>query len=294
MTEPLLTPDFLRRLDRLELETRRVLGGQVKGERRSKRKGIGLDFADHRHYSRGDDPRHLDWNIYARLERLFIKIFHEEQDLQCHLLLDTSKSMDFGDPNKLLFAKRLAAAVAYVGLRRQDRISLTCFNAVTGERFGPARGRPNIRRLLLFLDKLEAGGQTSLLTACRECAQRVSQRAVIIVISDLLDPAGFEPALKQLVRGSLDVFLIHVLSPQEIEPTLRGHLELRDAETDHKVEITANERLLKIYRGHLDALCSMAQTFCLRRGMQYMLVRTDTPIEELVLMRMRSAGLMKG
>lgn len=294
MTEPLLTPDFLRRLDRLELETRRVLGGQIKGERRSKRKGIGLDFADHRHYSRGDDPRHLDWNIYARLERLFIKIFHEEQDLQCHLLLDTSKSMEFGDPNKLLFAKRLSAAIAYVGLRRQDRISLTCFNAASGERFGPARGRPHIRRLLGFLDKLEASGETSLFAACRECAQRVRSRAVIIVVSDLLDPAGFDGALRQLVRQSLDVFLIHVLSPQEIEPTLRGHLELRDAETDHKVEITANERLLKIYRGHLDALCSTAQAFCLRRGMQYLLVRTDTPIEELVLMRMRAAGLMKG
>lgn len=294
MTEPLLTPDFLRRLDRLELETRRVLGGQVKGERRSKRKGIGLDFADHRHYSRGDDPRHLDWNIYARLERLFIKIFHEEQDLQCHLLLDTSLSMEFGDPNKLLFAKRLAAAIAYVGLRRQDRISLTCFNQVSGERFGPARGRPHIRRLLGFLDKLKASGETSLFAACRECAQRVSQRAVIIVVTDLLDPAGFDGALRQLVRQSLDVFVIHVLAPQEVEPALRGHLELRDVETDHKVEITANERLLKIYRQHLDALCSAGQAFCLRRGMQYMLVRTDTPIEELVLMRMRAAGLMKG
>lgn len=294
MTEPLLTPDFLRRLDRLELETRRVLGGQVKGERRSKRKGIGLDFADHRHYARGDDTRHLDWNIYARLEKLFIKVFHEEQDLQCHLLLDTSKSMEFGDPNKLLFAKRLSAAIAYVGLRRQDRISLTCFNQATGERFGPARGRPHIRRLLQFLDKLEAGGETSLFAACRECAQRVSTRAVVIVVSDLLDPAGFDTALRQLVRQSLDVFVIHVLAPEEIEPNLRGHLELHDVETDQKIEITANERLLKIYRRHLDTLCSAAQAFCLKRGMQYMLVRTDTPIEDLILMRLRTAGLMKG
>ncbi len=294
MTEPLLTPEFIRRLDRLELETRRVLGGQVKGERRSKRKGIGMDFADHRHYSRGDDTRHLDWNIYARLERLFIKVFHEEQDLRAHLLLDTSKSMDYGEPNKFLFARRLAAAVAYVGLRRQDRIALSCFDAASGARFGPARGRPHIRRLLEFLGGLEAGGETSLHAACRECAQRLSGRAVVIVISDLLDPAGFEPALRQLVRQSLDVFVIHVLAPQEIEPPLRGHLELRDLESGHKVEVTVNERLLRAYRQHLDALCGAAQSFCLKRGMQYMLVRSDTPIEEVMLMRLRGTGLLKG
>ncbi len=294
MAETILTPEFLRRLDRLALETRRILGGQQKGERRSKRKGIGMDFADHRHYTRGDDPRHLDWNIYARLDRLFIKIFHEEQDLRCHLLIDASKSMDFGEPNKLKCAKEIAAAVAYVGLHGQDRVGMTAFDVAAGARFGPARGRPNIRRMLWFLDQIQAGGETSLAAACSDLARRVSGRGVVVLVSDLLDPAGFEGALRHLVRKTLDVFVVHVLAPEEIDPPLRGHLELRDAESDHKVEVTVNERLLKRYRDHLDALCGSAQEYCLKRGMQYLLVRSDTPIEELVLMRLREAGLIKG
>ena len=289
----LLTPDFLLRLDRMELQTRRVLGGQVKGERRSRHKGVGLDFADYRHYTRGDDLRHIDWNLYGRLDRLFIKIFHEEQDLQCHLLLDTSRSMHFGSPQKLLFGKQLAAAIAYTGLKGNDKISLTAFDAHPGRSFGPFRGRHQVRRMLAMLDALESAGETSLEAMCRDLAVRVRGRSVVVLISDLLDPAGYETALRYLTRESLDVFVVHLLSPEEIQPPANGHVELLDAETGHKVEITVNPRLLKVYQTNLAAFTGAAKDFCLKRGMFYSLVRSDARLEDLVLRDLRRAGLLQ-
>ena len=293
MPSSLLTPDLIRRLDRLKIETRRVLGGQLKGERRSRRKGIGMDFADTRQYSRGDDLRYVDWNIYGRLDRLFIKIFHEEQDLVCHLLLDVSRSMDYGDPSKFDFARRLAASIGYIGLKGQDKFSLSCFNAATASGFGPARGRHNIRRLFQSLQTMEPTGTTSLATACHELAQRIKSKAVVIVISDLLDPAGFETGLRSLARETLDVYVIHVLAPEEIDSTLGGHLELHDMETGHKVEVTVNARLKQQYQRTVEAFCGAAREFCTRRGFYYALVRTDMPLEDLILRRLREGGLVK-
>lgn len=293
MAESLLTPSFLRRLDRLELQTRRVLGGQIKGERRSRKKGISIDFADYRHYTRGDDLRFIDWNIYGRLDRLFIKIYHEEQDLQCHLLLDRSRSMDFGEPNKMDFARRLAAAIGYIGLCRQDKIAVTCFNESAAESFSPSRGRHHVARLLSFLDKAKPDGGTSLQAMCREFSQRSRARGIVVLVSDLLDSKGFEPALRYLARDTLDVYVLHVLAPQEIDPTIGGHVELHDLETEHKIELTVNARLKEIYKHNVDAYCSQVQTFCTRYGMSYSLVRTDTAIEDLVLKRLRANGLVK-
>ncbi len=293
MTESLLNPEFLRQLDRLELQTRRILGGQIKGERRSKKKGISIDFADYRHYVRGDDLRFIDWNIYGRLDRLFIKIFYEEQDLQCHLLLDASRSMDFGEPNKMQFAKRLAASIAYIGLSNQDKLGITCFHSGSGEHFPTTRGRHHVRRMLSFLNGIKPSGETSLRDVCREFSLRAGSRGVVTVISDFLDPAGFEPALRYLIRGNLEVYVLHVLAPQEIEPTIGGHVELHDLETDHKVELTVNARIKQVYMRNVEAYCTQIKDYCTHYGMTYSLIRTDTPLEELILKRMRENGLVK-
>jgi len=292
-TPPLLTPEFLRRLERLELETRRVLGGSIKGDRRSKKKGISIDFADYRHYVRGDDLRFIDWNIYGRLDRLFIKIFHEEQDLQCHLLIDTSLSMDFGDPNKLEFAKRLAAAIAYVGLTGSDKVGLTCFSDDSREALPALRGRHNVRRLLTSLDNLEADGRTSLLAACHSLVQRIKGKSIVVVLSDFLDPAGFEQALRYLIRDTLDVFVIQMLSPEEIEPVLSGHIEMTDVETGHKVELTVSPRLQQAYRSNVEAYTQKLKDYCTRYGMSYTFTHTDQVVEEVVLKRLREDGLLK-
>jgi uncharacterized protein (DUF58 family) len=289
----LLDAQFLRRLDRLELETRRVLGGAIKGDRRSKKKGVSIDFADYRQYVRGDDLRFLDWNIYGRLDRLFIKIFYEEQDLQCHLLLDASRSMAFGDPSKLDFAKRIAAGIAYVGLTGSDKVGISCFQAGSSDRLPALRGRHNVRRMLSFLDDKDADGWTSLTAAAREFVQRVKGKSIVVIISDFLDPAGFEPALRYLIRDTLDVFVIHVLAPQEIDPPINGHVELHDMEIDHKVELTVTPRLKQIYRSNVEAYCQKIKDYCARYGMSYTFARSDNAIEDLMLKHLRESGLIK-
>lgn len=293
MAESLLDPAFLRRLDRLTLQTRRVLGGQIKGERLTRRKGVSVDFADYRHYVRGDDLRFIDWNIYGRLDRLFIKIFYEEQDLRCHILLDTSRSMAFGDPNKMEFAKKIAAAVGYVGLTNQDKVGITCFEAKTGEKFEPSRGRHHVRRMMGFLHGLEPSGETSLEAACSELSQRVRGPGIVILISDFLDPSGFEPALRLLVRENIDVYVFQVLAPQELDPSLQGHLELHDLETGQKVEVTINRRVMEVYKRNVEAYCTMIQDYCTKYGMSYSLVSSDLPLEDLFLRQLRNRGLMK-
>jgi uncharacterized protein (DUF58 family) len=293
MPEPLFDARFLRKLDRLELQTARILGGQIKGERRSKRKGISIDFADYRHYVRGDDLRFIDWNIYGRLDRLFIKLFYEEQDLQCRILLDTSRSMDFGEPNKFDFARRLAASIAYVGLHGSDQIGITCFNQGTTEVFRPSRGRHHVKRMLDFLVKLEPDRATSLYKMVREFTQRVRGRCVVVLISDFLDPAGFEGAMRYLLRDTIDVFAVQVLAPQEIEPDLGGHIELHDLETDHKVELTVNKRLKEIYMRNVEAFCASIRNYCTKYGMHYSLARSDAAIEEMMMKRLRANGLIK-
>ncbi|MCX7048372.1 MAG: DUF58 domain-containing protein [Candidatus Sumerlaeota bacterium] len=289
----LLDPQFLRRLDRLELETRRVLGGAIKGDRRSKKKGVSIDFADYRHYVRGDDLRFVDWNLYGRLDRLFIKIFYEEQDLQCHLLLDSSRSMHFGDPDKMDYAKRIAAGLAYIGLTGSDKIGITCFHSGTSGAFPASRGRHNVRRMLSFLEGMAADGRTSLLAATRELVQRVKGKSIVIILSDFLDPGGFEPALRYLIRDTLDVFVIQVMSPQEIDPNLIGHIELHDLEILHKVELTITPRLKQQYKRNVEAYCQQIKDYCTRYGMSYTFARTDEGIEDLLLKRLRESGLVK-
>lgn len=293
MSPSLLDPQFLRKLDRLELATRRTTTGQMKGERRSRKRGLGTEFADFRQYTPGDDLRAIDWNLYARLDRFFVRIFHEEQDLALHLVLDTSRSMDFGGPLKIDFALRAAAAIAYVGLTNQDKVSLACFAGGAAGSFGPSRGRHHVRRLFEYLQTVKPAGETSLLAACKEVSQRARGRSLVVVISDFLDPAGFEPALRYLVRDSIDVCALHVLAPQEIDPILGGHVELLDMETGHKVELTVNERLRKNYKENLDAYCAMIQNWCTRRGMLYTLLRTDTALEDLMLRRLREGGMVR-
>lgn len=304
MAESLLTAESLRRLDHLELETRRVFAGQIKGERRSKRKGISIEFADYRHYTRGDDLRFMDWNIYGRTDRLFIKVFYEEQDLQCNLLIDTSLSMDFGSPHKLDYARRLAAALAYIGLKNNDLMGLTSFHGNTGgpgggtaaaaDRMRPTRGRHQVRRTLAWLDGLKPDGAASLRDICRDFSLRPGARGIVVLISDLLDPAGHESALRYLIRDNLNVHVLHLLSPQEIRPDLDGHIELHDIETDEKIDLTVNARLREIYMRNVEAWTTQVQDYCTHYGMAYSLVDTSISVEDLLLKHLRAKGLLRG
>ena len=168
--EPLLTPDTLRSLEQLEVVSRRLLAGRMKGDRLSRRKGRGSEFVDFRPYAVGDDLRFLDWNLYARLERLFVRLFLEEEDLHVHLLIDVSRSMDFGAPTKLLYAKRVAAALGFVGLVNLDRVAVTAFADRAVSHSPPLRGRPSLPRLLNYIDGLAAAGGGDFNRACGRSA----------------------------------------------------------------------------------------------------------------------------
>lgn len=297
MAEPLLSSEFLRKLERLELTTRKVLAGRLKGERRSKRRGTSVEFADHRQYSVGDDLRFIDWNIYVRLDRLFIKLFEEEEDLRLHVLIDVSGSMTFGDPSKLDYARRVAAALGFIGLVHLDRVMIHPFACDLGRSMPAARGRGSVFRMLDFLGELgpaaapEDGSDFS--RSMRTFALRHSGKGVVVVLSDLLDKAGFETGLRYLIARQMDVHVVHILAREEVEPDLAGDLELIDVEDGERAEVTVSAPLLARYRRNLEAFRAAAQEFTTRRGISYLFTTNHLPFERLVLRYLRDRGVLR-
>jgi uncharacterized protein (DUF58 family) len=290
----LLDPALMARLDTLEVLTHRVFRGSQKGERRSRKKGISIDFADYRDYTRGDDTRFIDWNIFARLERLFIKLFLEEEDLAFYLLVDTSASMDFGAPlTKFEYARRLAAALAYVALQNQDKVGVTAFAGRATEAFRPARGKGQLPKVLSALAGLTVQPNTSLRESIRDFVLRNTQPGVVVLITDFLDEEPFEEALKLFFLRNHEVYLIHLLSPEERAPTEAGHLELVDSETGEKQEVTVTERLLVQYRQSVESWCVSIRDWAASRNMAYLAATTDQPVDVMLLNYLRRKGLLR-
>ncbi len=292
-TEQFLVPEFLTKLEQLELISRKIFAGKMRGERRSKRRGESVEFADYRNYAVGDDLRFLDWNIYARLDRLFIKLFLEEEDLHVSLMIDASRSMDFGDPNKGLYARRLAAAIAYIGLTNYDRVSLYTFaDGLIGELAG-ARGRNATPRLLDFLSRVEYQPAGNLSLACKQYAIRHPQRGIVLVLSDFFDKAGYEQGLRYLLGRDLDLYVLQILAPQEIDPPLQGDLQLKDVEDEDVAEVTVSRALINRYKSNLQAYCGSLREFCTRRGISYLFTSTAVDFDQLVLTYLRQRGLIR-
>lgn len=290
----LLDPEFLRRLEHLQILTRKVFRGRMKGERRSRKKGQSVEFADYRDYVRGDDPRFIDWNIYGRLERLFIKLFLEEEDLAFYVIVDASESMRFGSPlSKFDYARRVAAALGYVALLNQDKVGVSAFSTNLRDVFRPARGKFQFHKLVRFLQGLEPGAQTSLRQACREFVAQHKQSGIVVLVSDFLDDFGYEEALKQFFFRPYDVYAIQVLSAEEKSPRIEGHLELLDSETSERQEITASEALLRQYQRTLETYCGGLRDWLTSHGMSYIATSTDTPVETLLLNYLRHRGLLR-
>src|SRR3954449_11072793 len=208
---PLLDPEFLHKLEQLELVSRKIFVGRMKGERKSKRRGSSVEFADHRNYSVGDDLRHIDWNVYGRLDKLFLKLFLEEEDLHIYSMLDTSLSMDFGDPTKLHYGKQVAAALAFIGLVNHDRVILDTFASKLDQGIPSVRGRSQMWRVIQYLEHLASSGESDLKSASREFAIRHASKGVVVVISDFLDKHGYEDAFRYLLARNMDIYVIHLL-----------------------------------------------------------------------------------
>ena len=292
-TQPLLEPDFLARLEQLELVSKKIFLGRMKGERRSKRKGQSVEFADYRNYVIGDDLRFLDWNLFARLDRLFIRLFMEEEDLHFSILIDNSLSMDFGTPSKLRYAKQVAAALGFIGLVNMDRVVIEAFNDRLIQSMPAARGRRSAWRMLDFLQKIEPAGPSDLKKALKTFSLKSSGKGIVVLLSDFMDKGGYEEALRYLVARQLDIYVIQILSHEEIEPEIVGDLQLVDVEDEDVAEITVSAPLLKRYKQNLAAFRSSLSEFCLRRGVSYLFTSNQVPFERLVLTYLRQRGLVK-
>jgi uncharacterized protein (DUF58 family) len=292
-TPPLLDPEFLHKLEQLELVSRKIFVGRMKGERKSKRRGSSVEFADHRNYSVGDDLRHIDWNVYGRLEKLFLKLFLEEEDLHFYIMLDTSLSMDFGDPTKLHYGKQVAAALAFIGLVNHDRVVLEPFTTDLDRGMPSVRGRSQMWRVVQYLDQLQATGASDLTAAARSFAVKHAGKGVVVVVSDFLDKRGYQDPLRYLLARNMDIYVIHVLSREEVEPELVGDLRLVDAEDDDIAEITVSAPLLKRYKDNLNAFVGGLKDWCTRRGITYIFTTNQNPFDKLILNYLRERGLVK-
>ncbi|MBN9392021.1 MAG: DUF58 domain-containing protein [Chloroflexi bacterium] len=308
----LLNEEFLRKIDRLTLVSKRVRAGSIKGERRSTKRGTSVEFADYRDYTPGDDLRQVDWNIYARLERVFLKLFEEEEELTIHVLIDCSRSMDWSGPssdlvlaegvapsnpsyNKLHYAKQTAAAISYMALAAMDRVSLAAlFAGKSGHesRLPMMRGKTQTVRMIRFVEELPSGPGGNLNTALRSYASTTRQPGLLFLISDLFAPGGCYDGIRALQGAGHEVVLLHVLSPDEVNPTVRGDFRLVDSETGESQEVSIDNNSLEAYRREFTNWQRDLMDFCRRRSVNYIQVETDTSFEDLVLHYMRRRGIV--
>lgn len=288
-----------RKLEQVMLISSRVRAGAMRGERRSTKRGTSIEFADYRNYARGDDLRRLDWNIYARLQRPYIKLLEDEEDLAVHVLIDTSASMDWpkdgasADENKFVYARRLAAGLAYTSLSTNDRLMLTAVSSAGAESFGPARGRGRGFAMLDFIGKLRTGGVTDLNTVLNSYAVRTRRPGLLFVISDMFSPSGYMEGIRALMGKGYEVVVLHVLSADEIDPGLNGDLRLIDVESGTAQEVTVDATMREIYTRRLTAWREDIRLEIMRRGGHYLFIDTRNPWEQIVLQDMRRMGLLK-
>ncbi len=278
---------FLRQLERMGVLMKQPVRGGLKGGRRSVKRGQSVEFADYRDYSLGDDLRQLDWNVYARLEKLFVKLFVEEEDVTITFLVDASPSMAFGRPQKLLFAKRAAAALGYIALAGEDRVVTTALTGRVARRHGGLRGSGRIFRLLGNLSAIQpAEGPTDLLAAARHAAAMLTGRGVVVLLSDLLDPSA-DRVIRELAATGSELIVLHTLSPEELDPPLEGDLRLVDSETGERIDVTVDLASLDDYKARLLAWQESLEDLARKRRASYVPVATDTALADLVFAELR-------
>lgn len=303
MPDALLTPELLRRLEQFQLLAARRAKSSAKGERRSRARGQSVEFADYRNYVHGDDFRYLDWNLYGRLERLFLKLYEEERELPVRIFLDASESMNFGEPRKFDFARQVAAAIGYVALSGFDRVSVIPFPELAGgsgvaERAArgalrSVRGKRSAIQFFQNLSALSAGGPANLNEALRRGALEARQPGVAVVLSDFLDPAGYESGLTALVGRGFQVDIVQILAPEELSPRSFGDLRLVDAETGATQEVTFGRFRLKAYQQTVQNFVQRLREYCRARGINFFTASSNTDLQELLLKQLRKAEVWK-
>ena len=282
---------FLKKLEYLYVVAKKVFVGRLRAERRSRKTGSGVEFADHRNYAAGDDLRYLDWSVYGRLDKLLLRMFEEEEDLHIYLLIDASASMRAN--GKLDYAERICAALAYIGLAKLDRVSIVPFGGGGQvERLPPARGKANIFKVFQFLSALEPVGRTELSRALESFVHRTKRRGLAVVISDFYDPEGYEEGLNLLRYHRFEPTVLQIWDAAEAKPKLRGDVEIVDVETGELREVTVSEKILTQFADAHEEWCVKLQQYCSARGIGYFRADTAIPFDELVLRIFRAGGFL--
>jgi uncharacterized protein (DUF58 family) len=293
MAEPLLDAEFLSRLEYLYVFTRELFLGHVSAERLSRKFGVGIEFADYRTYSAGDDFRYIDWSTYARREELLIKLFTEEQASQIYCIIDASQSMSVGKPQKLLYAKKIAAALGYIGMSNMDPVTVLAFDDILREDDRHVQGRGQLRPFLTFLDAIEPSGATSMGNAISQFVQRYHSRGVVILLSDFLDRAGYEQALRLLHYHRFDLIPIQINDRDEVDPSYTGDLELVDSESGERRTVQITPELVASYKQSFTDHYAELARLCKVLWNGHLAVVTDTPFENLIFEVFRRSGFLK-
>jgi uncharacterized protein (DUF58 family) len=291
--EVLFDETFLKKLEYLFIVSKKIFQGRLRAERRSRKVGAGIEFADHRDYTPGDDLRYLDWNLFGRMDRLQLRLFEEQEDLYVYLLVDASASMGLGEPQKLTYAKKVAAALAYIGLSNLDRVAIVPFSEGLRSRLAPSRGKGQIFKVFEFLGALGHAGVTDLAGSMESFVHQNKRRGLAVVVSDFYDHKGYADGLNYLRFNKFHPFVVHLFDERELRPNLRGDLSLIDCETGEVREVTVSPRILEAYRQAHAAWCQELEDFCKKRQMAYFRTPVQTPFEDLILRIFRAGGFLK-
>jgi uncharacterized protein (DUF58 family) len=289
----LFDEEFQQKLEMLALVSRRVFAGRLRAERRSKKRGSGVEFADHRDYVPGDDIRSVDWNVYQRFQRLLVRLYEEEEDLSIYLLVDASLSMGFPDQEKLDQARRLCAALAYVSLSNLDRVTVVALSDLGLSRMPTTRGKGRIFKVFDFLESVTASGRTDLGEALKTFVAQHKRRGLAILISDLYDPKGFEAGINVLRFNRFEPCVLHLVDRRDAHPDLRGDLLVYDCETGEEREVTVDAGLLRRLEQAVEQYRLAAERFCTSRQVPYFAVDVQAPFQEVVLDLFRRGGFLR-
>jgi uncharacterized protein (DUF58 family) len=291
--EELFDEEFQRKLDSLALASRRMFSGRMRAERRTKKAGSGVEFADHRDYQPGDDFRYLDWNVYQRMDRLLVRLFEEEEDLHVAFVLDASGSMGFGEGAKLRYAKRIVAALGYVALSGLDRVSVTAVTDKLETRLHETRSKGRIFTLFEYLRGLQAGGRTDLGDAMKAFVARNKRPGVAVLVSDLYDPAGFERGINVLRFHKFEVLVVHVVDARDARPPVQGDVLVYDCESGDEREVTVTPGVLAAYARAYEDYLGAVERFCAGKQVGYVRADVSVPFDELVLRVLRRGGFLQ-
>ncbi len=293
LSAPFFDAEFLAKLERLRFIAKRLTWAGAKGEHPSARRGFSLEFSDYRRYQRGDDLRYVDWNVYRRLERLLLKVFTAEEEMNVYLLVDTSRSMAEGAPPKIEYAKKIAAALGYVGLKNLDRVGGASFSSALHLPLTLGRGRKQILSLFNFLSELSCSGLTDLQSAVHSFCTLFPHPGLVIVVSDLFDPTGWRAGFEELANKRYQLLVIHVLDEEEINPNPCGDVALHDVEAGQERRFFMDTDLVRRFQQELENYFQEIEALCVGRHIDYVRTTTQTPFDDFVLQTLRQVSSVR-